>query len=291
MALTTSSFPFVGVDIGGSHITAAYIDPVSFQVISASLKREKVASAGMADVIFNSWVAALAPLIDGMPVEKLRIGIAMPGPFDYKNGIALFKGVKKYDSLYGIDVGKVLMERLSIPGTSIVFINDAVAFLRGELAAGAAAGLNKAIGITLGTGLGSASNCSGKVVDVNRAALPFLEQHAEEYMSSRWFLGRYKELTGKEIRNVEELLHKAEPTLKSQIFNEFAANLASFINDFIADENPEVLVIGGNIARTWDHFMPQLQQQILNKNVMIRQTKMWENAALVGSACIWTDKE
>lgn len=291
MTLTTSSFPFVGVDIGGSHITAAYIDPVSYQVIQGSLKRQKVASGAAADVIFNSWVDALAPLIRGIPVEKLRIGIAMPGPFDYKNGIALFKGVKKYDSLYGIDVGKVLMGRLDIPGTSIVFINDAVAFLRGELAAGAAADAAKAIGITLGTGLGSASNCTGKILDVNRAALPFLDQHAEEYMSSRWFLGRYKELTDREIRNVEELLQVAEPALKNQIFDEFAANLARFINDFIADEDPEVLVIGGNIARTWDHFMPQLQQQIENKDVMIRQTKMWEDAALVGSACIWMDKD
>ena len=215
----------------------------------------------------------------------------MPGPFDYENGIALFKGVKKYDALYRIDIGTTLMERLNIPLTSIVFINDAVAFLRGELAAGAAADVDKAIGITLGTGLGSSSNCTGKVIDVNRAALPFHDQHAEEYMSSRWFLARYKELTGKDIKNVEELLHIAEPALKNQIFDEFAANLASFINDFIADENPEVLVVGGNIARTWDHFMPQLQQQIINKDVMIRQTKMWEDAALVGSACIWIDKD
>lgn len=291
MTLNTALIPFIGVDIGGSHITAAYIDSSSYKVVPDSLKRERVASNSTADVIFDSWVEALSPLIAGLPVGQVKMGLAMPGPFDYKNGIALFKNVKKYDSLYGLDVGAILSDRLNIPRQSIIFINDAEAFLSGEMIAGAAADFNRAIGITLGTGLGSASNCSGTVVDVNRAALPFLEQNAEEYMSTRWFLVRYKELTGKEVKNVEDLLNNAAPAIKNQIFDEFAANLASFLNDFIADENPEVLVIGGNIARTWDHFMPQLQQQIINKNVIIRQTEMWEDAALVGAACIWINQQ
>ncbi|SMD08174.1 ROK family protein [Pedobacter africanus] len=282
--------PFIGVDIGGSHITAAQVDCTAFSVITESLKRERVASKDSAQVIFDAWTAALLPLIKGFSATEIKIGIAMPGPFNYKEGIALFKNVKKYDSLYGIDVGKVLSERLDIPRNHIIFINDAEAFLGGELAAGAAAGKQKAIGITLGTGLGSASNCKGDVVDVNRAALPFLDQHAEEYLSTRWFLGRYHELTGHELKNVEELLAAAEPGLKDQIFDEFATNLASFINDFIADEDPEVLIIGGNIARTWDHFMPRLEQLIVNKNVVINQTKMWESAALVGAACIWSNQ-
>lgn len=289
MTLNLSSLPYIGVDIGGSHITAAHVDSSTYHVIEESLKRERVASKDSSDVIFDSWVDALAPLIAKFPSEQIKIGIAMPGPFDYKNGIALFKGVEKYDSLYGLDVGKILSEKLNIPLEHIIFINDAEAFLRGELAAGAAADKARAIGITLGTGLGSASNCKGDVIDVNRAAIPFLEQNAEEYISTRWFLNRYAELTGKEVKNVEELLNIAGLDLKNQIFDEFATNLGKFINDFIADEDPEVLVIGGNIARTWAHFMPKLEQLIVNKKVIIRQTEMWENAALVGAACVWTN--
>lgn len=289
MTLITSSFPIIGVDIGGTHITAAYIDPNSYEVISGSLRRQKVQSDAAADLILNSWIETLSSLTEKIATEKIRIGIAMPGPFNYENGVALFKGVKKYDSLYGVDVKTVLMDRLNLPEASIIFMNDAVAFLRGELSAGAAVGAQKAIGITLGTGLGSSSNCTGKVVDVNRAALPFKDQHAEEYLSSRWFLGRYKELTGKEVTNVEELLKVAEPGIKVKIFDEFTVNLARFINDFIADERPETLVIGGNLARTWDHFIIQLKEQIWHKHVLIKQTKMWENAALMGSASIWTN--
>lgn len=290
MTLNTSSVPLIGVDIGGSHITAAYITPSTQKIIRESLKRERVPAKDAAPVIFDAWVKALSPLVEELSAAQVKIGVAMPGPFDYQSGIALFKGVKKYDSLYGLDVGKVLSEKLNVKRDAIIFINDAVAFLLGEMAAGAAAGFKKVIGITLGTGLGSASNCSGEVIDVNRAALPFLEQHAEEYISTRWFLGRYHELTGLEVRNVEELIDTAELVLRNQIFDEFATNLANFLNDFIADENPEVLVIGGNIARAWNYFMPQLEQKIVNKSVKISQTEMWEDAALVGAASIWVNQ-
>lgn len=282
--------PFIGVDIGGSHITAAHVDSSAYHVLEDSLKRQRVAPKETAAIILNSWVEGISPLLAGFPPGQIKIGIAMPGPFDYQKGIALFKGVQKYDALYGIDIGDALSRDLNVPLENIIFINDAEAFLRGELAAGAASAVKKAIGITLGTGLGSASNCKGAPMDVNRAALPFLDQNAEEYISTRWFLKRYHELTGLDIKNVEELLNVAGPVIKNQIFDEFAINLGSFINDFIADEDPELLVIGGNIARTWGHFMPKLEQLIVNKKVIIRQTEMWENAALVGAACVWINQ-
>ncbi|WP_316814212.1 ROK family protein [Pedobacter heparinus] len=288
--ILNNPLPFIGVDIGGSHITAAHVDSSAYHVLEDSLKRQRVAPKETAAIILNSWVEGISPLLAGFPAGQIKIGIAMPGPFDYQNGIALFKGVQKYDALYGIDIGDALSRDLNVPLENIIFINDAEAFLRGELAAGAASAVKKAIGITLGTGLGSASNCKGAPMDVNRAALPFLDQNAEEYISTRWFLKRYRELTGFDIKNVEELLNVAEPVIKNQIFDEFAINLGSFINDFIADEDPELLVIGGNIARTWDHFMPKLEQLIVNKKVIIRQTEMWENAALVGAACVWINQ-
>lgn len=287
MNTKSSELPFIGVDIGGSHITAAHVDCNTYRVIDSTLKRERVASMDDAEVILESWVKALSTLIIKSSEETITIGIAMPGPFDYKHGISLMKGMQKYDSLYGMNIREILAERLGIPGEHITFINDAEAFLRGELASGAASDFERAIGVTLGTGLGSTSNCKGETVDVNRAFVPFLDSIAEEYISTRWFLKRYKELTGKEVKNVEELLATADQSVKDELFEEFSTNLAAFLNDFIADEDPQVLVVGGNIARCWDHFIGKLQDKIANKAVVIRQTQMWEDAALVGAACTW----
>jgi len=290
MNIKPAELPFIGVDIGGSHITAAHVDCKSYKVIDDSLMRVRVASMDTAEVIFDSWVDALSSLIMKDDDQHIRIGIAMPGPFDYVEGISLMKNQEKYDALYGLNVRDVLSERLEIPRDHIVFINDAEAFLRGELASGAASDFEKAIGVTLGTGLGSTSSCKGEVVDVNRAFVPFQDSIAEEYISTRWFLRRYKELTGLEAKNVEELLTVADPEIRDRLFDEFSTNLATFLNDFIADEKPEVLVIGGNIARTWDYFINLLQDKIEDKSVVIRQSQMWEDAALVGAACTWINK-
>ncbi|WP_285010808.1 ROK family protein [Pedobacter faecalis] len=287
MNIKPSELPFIGVDIGGSHITAAHIDPKSYEVIDHTLKRERVASMGSAEVILKSWVSALSSLIPDSAQGDIQVGIAMPGPFDYEQGVSLMQNQQKYDALYGLNVRNLLADRLGIPGEHIVFINDAEAFLRGELASGAAADFERAIGITLGTGLGSTSNCSGKVQDMNLAFMPFHDSIAEEYISTRWFLKRYKEHTGKDARNVEEVLCDADEAVRSLLFDEFTTNLAAFLDAFIAQENPQVLVIGGNIARCWDHFIDQLKDKVTNKDVVIHQSKMWEDAALVGAACSW----
>jgi len=287
MNTSSSKLPFIGVDIGGSHITAAHVDCHTYQVIDHTLKRERVASMDDAETIIQSWVDALSALIPESAEENIYIGIAMPGPFDYKEGISLMQNQQKYDALYGLNVREVLSGRLRIPGEHIVFINDAEAFLRGELASGAAADFDRAIGITLGTGLGSTSNCKGEVQDMNLAFMPFLDSIAEEYISTRWFLKRYRELTGTQAKNVEEVLNTADEEVRAALFEEFTTNLAAFLNVFIASERPQVLVVGGNIARCWDHFIDKLKNKVTDKSVEIRQTKMWEDAALVGAACAW----
>ena len=279
--------PYIGADIGGSHITAAHVGTADLKVIKSSLIRERVASMEGADVIIKSWVDALTPLIENHGDETTYIGIAMPGPFDYEKGISLMKGTKKYDSLYGLNVLEILAEKLGIPTSHILFRNDAESFLHGELASGAIAGEKRALGITLGTGLGSASNCQGKTIDSNRAFIPFKDSIAEEYISTRWFSKRFKELTGEEIKNVESLLASEKKEIKDQIFEEFGQNLAAFLNDFIDEEKPDAIVIGGNIAKSWDYFIPEVQKHLKDKHVVLKQSIMWEDAALVGAAYSW----
>ena len=287
MDIKSPRLPYIGVDIGGSHITAAHVDAINFNVIEESLIRTRVASTEGSEVIFKAWVEALSPLIAREGKDTVKIGIAMPGPFDYEKGISLMKGTKKYDSLYEMNILQTLAEKLDIPQKNILFRNDAEAFLHGELAAGAVKGAKRAVGITLGTGLGSASNCQGTTVDSELSFIPFKDSIAEEYISTRWFSKRYQEITGEEIKNVESLLASADESVKDQIFKEFGENVAAFLNGFIAQEKPDVVVIGGNIAKTWDHFIPVVLQNLDDKNVVLKQSTMWEDAALVGAAYTW----
>jgi glucokinase len=149
---------YIGADIGGSHITCKAVDADKMSIIDALSLRREVDSAGSAGDILSAWSDALFVLISQTGPEKLAgIGFAMPGPFDYSTGLALFEGVRKYDHLYGINVREEIVRRLGLdPSVSVRFLNDATCFAVGEAWIGRASAFSRSMAITLGTGFGSA---------------------------------------------------------------------------------------------------------------------------------------
>lgn len=285
--------PFVlGVDIGGTHITAATVDMESRTLLPQTQVREHINAAGSVEEITTAWAAAMAAAIvkSGRPVRQ--IGIAMPGPFDYANGIALMQGQGKYDALYGVDVIALVAGKLGLDKSAIRTLNDAACFLQGEVFGGAAQGYSRAIGMTLGTGLGTARYKNGLAEDADLWKTPFGESIAEEYLSSRWFVKRYAELTGKQLPHVKAMVDRLpqEPVV-GDIFREFGENLAKFLVPFIGEATPEVLVLGGNISKAYALFGPALRHGLAQQNCLIpiKTAILGEEAALLGAASLWVE--
>ena len=170
-------------------------------------------------------------------------------------------------------------------------MNDAGCFLQGEVFGGAAQGAQSAIGITLGTGLGSARFHNNIASDADLWCMPFKNSIAEDYLSTRWFVKRYRELSGQHVNNVKELIKlKTEEPYRQMVFNEFGSNLALFFAEFIAaSKPPEMIIIGGNIALTEQFFMPELQKNLhrMGTNINIRIAKLGEAAPIFGAAGYW----
>ena len=78
-------------------------------------------------------------------------------------GDGLFRDVGKFDSLYGVDVRRGLMLRLRPSPSAVRFLNDADAF--GLASTRSAPGHDRAVCITLGTGVGSAFLDRGRPVN------------------------------------------------------------------------------------------------------------------------------
>lgn len=276
-----------GIDVGGSHITAAIINITSGELLQKTIRRKNINSHGEYLEIIRDWAAVINSSFNSLALLPERIGIAMPGPFDYDEGICLINNQDKYDSLYGLNVKVLLAECLSIPPQNIVLTNDAACFLYGELFSGAAKDCRDAVGLTLGTGLGSAIVKKGKVVDAEWWCAPFQDGIAEDYLSTRWFVKRYKELTGQEISNVKGLLsEKVDHEIAKRIFNEFGNNLGIFLSTRKLNESVEMLVLGGNIANAFPLFENSLQQALQDHSIYlsIKQAELGENASLIGAA-------
>lgn len=280
----------LGVDIGGSHITAALVNLETGELLPESRQRIHVNSDEAAEFILDNWCKVINDAFTTLGSRKKRIGIAMPGPFDYDQGISLIKDQDKFKTLYQVNIKNELAKRLKIEPEDIRFINDAAGFLQGEVYGGAARGVERVAGLTLGTGLGSAFCRNGHAEDAALWNAIFKEGIAEDYLSTRWFTAKYLELTGKTIRGVKELnLSECGEQPVQQIFEEFGRNLAQFIL-FLLKENPwEAIVLGGNISNAHACFMSYVQQE-LDKNqavVEIRIAELKEDASLIGSASCW----
>jgi glucokinase len=292
--LTSMKDSFVlGIDVGGSHLTAALVDEATRKFVPDSYLRVRVNSKGTAEEIFGTWTKAVEDVFKAHRVANKRVGIAMPGPFDYANGISLIKGLDKYEALYKLNVKEILSQRLGISQHAILLMNDAACFLRGEVYYGAAKGYQDVIGITLGTGTGSAIHHQGVTHDANLGPAPFMDSIADEYFSTRWFVKRYRELTGSTVKDVKALtdLYQSDVNVKD-IFTEFVRNLAMFLEDFVKAEKPEIIVMGGNIAQCSDLFLDDLTTLLAEKKITIPivRAQLGEEAAILGAASLFETK-
>ncbi|UCS93088.1 ROK family protein [Echinicola marina] len=288
-----SSNKVIGIDIGGSHITAGMVNMKDYRLDESTVVRKAVHSQGDAMTIIQQWKDAISS-VPGYDATDVKIGIAMPGPFNYPEGISFIKDQGKYQSLYELHVKEMLADALGIQVDQIHFENDAACFLQGEVASGAARSVKSAIGLTLGTGLGSSRYHGDFAQDAALWCSPFRGVIVEDYVSTRWFVKAYKERTGRSISEVRELTQNPENQgVAREIFREFGENLAEFLKIFIEKEQPEVIVIGGNITKAGELFIPVVQEELAKSNLStpIRISELGESAALIGAASSWNQHQ
>ncbi|MEN8193551.1 MAG: ROK family protein [Bacteroidota bacterium] len=290
----------IGVDVGGSHITTSVINLDKGVILEDTITEQDVDNSAEAIEIIALWSKTISDSISKSQEEVKGIGIAMPGPFDYAKGISLIKGVQKFEKLYGLNVKQALQTKLDT-NLPIRFINDASAFAVGEVFAGSGKGYNRVLAITLGTGFGSAFTENGIPIiereDVPEIGcvyhLPFKESIADDYFSTRWCIGRYKELTGKEVFGVKEIADIVEKDkMANQVFEEFGTNLGGFLAPWLKKFGAEVLVIGGNISKAWHLYEDKFHKELANEgvNVVTAVSQLKEHAALLGSAHLIDEK-
>lgn len=288
----------IGIDIGGSHISCGAVDLKINELIPGTCFEAKVDNQALADNILTSWADTIKHSIEVVGINHLAgIGFAMPGPFDYAEGIALFKGDnEKYPNLYGVNVVSEIRARLGIPGTVPVrFINDATAFAVSEAWIGVGQGYLRQIALTLGTGFGSAFIADGiPVLEGDTVPemgcvwhLPFKEGIADDYFSTRWFEKSYLKLTGREVNGVKEISELFDTDeIARNLLIEYGSNMGDFLAPWIKKFDAGHIVIGGNITGAYDKFGKYLVQSLVNHQVEcgVSLSILKENAAIIGAA-------
>lgn len=272
----------VVADIGGSHISCGVYQVDGSLLIDGSITRECIDSCGSAESILASFVSTMSASAALVGTTVAALAIAMPGPFDYDNGISYIKGLNKYEALYGYDLKQYFASYFKIDADLVSFRNDAESIIAGEVANSKSKIRNGILGLTLGTGFGSAVSYHGETKDVDFGAEPFLDGIADEYFSTRWFIRRYWELSGINVNGVMGLIEEKNTKLVKEVFLEFSKNLVFFLQPKLKEPKINELILCGNIAKAHRYFLPYLAESF--KDVTITIGHLGEKAAMIGAA-------
>ncbi|MHC8949655.1 ROK family protein [Sphingobacterium hungaricum] len=250
------------VDIGGTHISSAVIEYDTLAIVDGTYFTNPVDSHADKDSILNNWNQLLNKSITFSQVPVEWIVVSIPGPFDYANGISQMDGMHKYQDLLHVDLKTNFSETHQINYDNIYFINDAQAYLLGEVHHFGFAN-DRVVGITLGTGLGSALFEDAEVKDLNFGSANYREGISEDYISTRGMLSYLQSISENGAENVKELVDSQElEQERSAVFSYLTIHLISFIEQYILPMSVDYLVIGGSIAKAHSLFLPQLEQSI-----------------------------
>ena len=267
------------MDVGGSHVTAALVG--GHRILDRM--EAPLDPHGSAEQILGAIASAGSGL--GAPRSWT---LAMPGPFDYEKGVGSFAGVAKFGSLAGMDLRAELGIRL---GTAEVdFLDDADAYGLGEWVGGAARGHDRAMCITLGTGVGASFLLHGRAVGSGPGVPPggnlypfeYRGRPIEDTVSTRALLAAY----GHDEVSVRGLFERARAgeASSARVIEKTYEHLGRFLAPFVVDFAPAILVVGGSISRSWDLLEPPLRRGLGAVAVELVRSELLDDAPLLGAA-------
>jgi glucokinase len=278
----------IALDVGGSSIKSGVVRAgghVRHQAYAP------IDSTGTAELIVTTLQSAIERHIQQIERKTLRgIAFGFPGPFDYPNGVSYIRGVQKYEAIYGLDLRAALRQRLGVGDLPIVFRNDAEAAIVGEAHYGAARGYDRLIGVTLGTGLGSAFLELGTPVRGGDHVPPNGELYAEMYrgaMADDLFSARGLRTRLQAIDpTIDNLTSAAAAALAGDLrlraaFAAFGSDLGAFLVPYVRDFGAEIVLVLGGIARSLALFRSGLASML---PVPLLAGALGADAALLGAA-------
>jgi glucokinase len=335
------ALPTPVLEVGGTHVTAALvvaspaevsdsvgppagdhsaapaggIGPVTtWRVLAGSVVRRHLDAHGSGDELLDVLAEAANALGNA---HNGKWGVALPGPFDYRNGIARYEHVGKFDHLQGVDVRAGLAERLKPGPKHIAFLNDADAFGIGEFAVGVAGAYRRATCITLGTGVGSTfladavpvksgpdvppdGSCylltyRGRPLEeaVSRRAIRREYAAIGELRAERSGIAEFKDTEIPDVREIAELSRGGDTGATRVLENAFAA-LGEAAGPYVLRFGTEVLIVGGSMAGSWDIVEPAIRKGLTTAApelamLPISKAERSEEAGLIGAA-VWTHR-
>ncbi|HZZ66384.1 MAG TPA: ROK family glucokinase [Candidatus Baltobacteraceae bacterium] len=302
----------IGVDLGGSHTTAAVVQ-----------EDGTILGQHEQDIVDRSFEAVVASLqaVVGAALREARskdfvgIGIGSPGNIDPKTGAVLYSPNFEW---FNVPLGERLRTLFDVP---IFIANDARCATLGEYTFGTGKGATDFVLMTLGTGIGGGIVSGGHLLIGNRAGAGEFGHHqirptdgficgcgktgcfeaqasgtglirhafavAASFPRSTLLVKSPEKLGSKAIRKAAQ----AGDAHAVAAWQRYTSDLALGVANVIAFVNPQVIALGGGVSSAGDFMLDAIRQRVDDLTVMVpRKTtrlviaQLGNDAGQVGAA-------
>ncbi|MBZ0303717.1 MAG: ROK family protein [Anaerolineae bacterium] len=279
----------VALDVGGSSVKSGLVTADGHLPFAPILTA--VHSAGHADEILDTFASVIHRHIAQIGLDQLAgVALGFPGPFDYNTGVSRISGQAKYEALYGVDVKAGLLSRVDMGNCPLRFRNDAEAAIIGECRYGAGQRDHRIIGVTLGTGLGSAFVVD-HIPQTEGSGIPpngwlyseiWRGMRADDLFSIRGLQARLDAVGERDcdLKTAAEQARTGDARLQ-EMFARFGIDLGDFLQPYVTAFQADAVLVLGGIAGALGVFGPAMRQVL---TVPARSGTRGTDAALLGAA-------
>lgn len=302
----------IGVDLGGSHVTAG--------VVTDSGKIREQHGLDIDDRSFDNVVSSIAEVVEKALADAGKdvagIGIGSPGNIEAKSGEVLFSPNFGWEN---VPLGKAL--RAHFKKQQLFIGNDARCATLGEYTFGIGKGTKNFALLTLGTGIGGGIVGNGHLILGNRFGAGEIGHHqirptdgfvcgcgkigCFEAQASGTALIRHaialapsfprstlldlprEKLGSKKIRKAAQ----AGDGHALAAWRNFCSDLALGVSNIIAFTNPELIALGGGVSTAGDFMLDGIRARVDELTTMVPKgttrieiAKLGNDAGQVGAA-------
>ncbi|MGA1825350.1 MAG: ROK family protein [bacterium] len=315
---------YIGIDLGGTNLRAGAVAEdghIIYSKIEPTCAEQGVESVTKHLInCIDHCINHTDSITTSHNSSKLKgIGIGCPGIIDMEKGIIHVS--PNLPGWHDVPLKKLLEERFKVP---VYVENDANTVAFGEKAFGAGRNASSLVCLTLGTGIGGGIILDGKIwhgckgmagevghmtiihdgIRCNCGNRGCLEAYASATALVNFTVDSLKQgdesilsqviERGEEI--TAEIIYKAamdRDSLSLRLLQQTGRYLGIGIATLINLLNPEMIILGGGMAHSWDMFYPAMAEEIKERafdipaaSAQIVKAQLGNDAGILGAAAL-----
>jgi len=274
----------IGIDLGGTIIKTGIVRNGEI-IASGNLKSDSVNGLGRKLPEIEEYIKKTLQEHQILKSSIVGVGISFPGLVDSSRSVVLSTNAK-YDDAPCLDLKNWAKNSF---GGKFYIDNDARMAAVGEWQYGAAKGCNNMVMMTIGTGIGTGVIIQGKILKGEHFQAGCLGGHlivdykgrrcncgnigCVEALSSSFFLNDiirdnqqiskdfYRQYAPFDFKKLFDLFSAGNPDAQKIAYDCMDVWAAGIVN-FIHAYDPEMIVLGGGVAKSANIIIPYIQQQV-----------------------------